>query len=44
MAGLTNLMRGLLNDPEGWRNRATEARAIAEQMKDPQARNHVSDR
>jgi hypothetical protein len=29
---------GRLNDPDHWRNRAEEARVIAEQMIDPEAR------
>jgi len=32
------MMKALINDPEHWLSRAEEARAIAEQMTDSQAR------
>jgi hypothetical protein len=32
------MMKALINDPEHWLSRAEEARVIAEQMTDPQAR------
>ena len=31
-------MKALINDPKHWQERAAEARAIAEQFKDPEAR------
>ncbi len=31
-------MRALINDPEHWRQRAEEARTIAEQIGDPHAK------
>lgn len=30
--------QAFINDPEHWRNRANEARALAEQIQDPQSR------
>jgi hypothetical protein len=32
------MLRSLINDPEHWRSRAEEARAVAEQLSDPQAK------
>jgi len=32
------MSQAFINDPEHWRKRADEARALAEQMKDPQSK------
>ena len=35
------MLRALINDPEHWQLRAEEARAIAEEMTDPEARRQM---